>query len=64
MDEIGKEVNRVKEAVYQVENRQFIVRRKFGTEKTIADLIFSEVSHSILQNKALNNPADYGIINL
>lgn len=58
MPDSEKKVETQKEVSYQLENRQFVVHRQFGAEKTLAELVASEISHGILQNKPLNSSTD------
>lgn len=54
----------VKEVAYTVENRQFIVRRQFSGDKTVVDLLATEISHGILQSAHLpdaDNPDMIGV---
>lgn len=62
MTDSKKSLKRQKDVSYQLENRQFVVHRQFGTEKTLTDLMVSEISHGILQNKPLNDSTGYGIM--
>lgn len=47
---------------YHVENRQFIVRRKFGTQRTLSEILVTEISNGLLKNGVLNSSPDYRII--
>ena len=38
---------------YLVENRQFIVRRKFGTQRTLSEILVTEISNGLLKNGVL-----------
>lgn len=54
----------VQEVAYTVENRQFIVHRQFSKDKTVVDLLATEISHGILQSAhlpAADNPDMIGV---
>ena len=47
---------------YLVENRQFIIRRKFGTQRTLSEILVTEISNGLLKNGVLNSSPNYRII--
>ena len=50
------------EAAYQLENRQFIVKRNFAPEKTVAQILTEEITSGILQPVSLYSTEHYGIV--
>ena len=62
MPDSEKKLSAQKEVSYQLENRQFVVHRQFGAEKTLAEIVASEISQGVLQNKSLNDTSSYGIM--
>ena len=50
------------ETAYQLENRQFIVRRSFASEKTVAQILTEEITNGILQPASLYSTGHYGTI--
>lgn len=47
---------------YQVENRSFLISRRFGADKTISQLLAEELSSGVFQGRALNSQTAHDII--
>lgn len=62
MEEYKCAPSRESAATYQVENRQFIVRRKFAAQGTLSDILAAEISSGLLKNSVLNSSPDYRIM--
>ena len=61
MDQYGT-IQPQEQQVYLVGNGKILIRRQFGGEKTVAELIASEISHGVLQSGVLNLPAEHDIM--
>lgn len=64
MSKPAAKVSPAQKIAYTVENRQFIVHRQFSEEKTVVDLLATEISHGILQSAHLpvaDNPDMIGV---
>ena len=49
-------------ATYQLENRHFVVNRCFAQDKTVAEILITEITNGILQPISLSSTSHYGII--
>ncbi len=62
MGTTNKENIHAENVTYQVENRQFLVSRRFGASKTISQLLTEEISNGALQNMKLNSQTVHDIM--
>lgn len=62
MNEEKKKASIPASATYQVENRQFIVNRCFAPDKTVSEILTTEITSGLLRPVTLSNTNYCGII--